>query len=121
MGVFSVVIGALNQGFLQTLKLFSVTLLGSIPLGLLICFGSMNRWMPFHWLSAADAPCGIVGRLCRILSRLRPVRLLTRFFVWIIQGSPMMLLHIIIFFCTGVIMEHTNYPAEVESQFQELA
>ena len=117
MGVFSVVIGALNQGFLQTLKLFSVTLLGSIPLGLLICFGSMNRWMPFHWLSAADAPCGIVGRLCRILSRLRPVSLLTRFFVWIIRGTPLMLQLIIIYYGPGVVMGHSPWPGGETGRF----
>ena len=34
-----VVLPALNAGFLQTLKLFIVTLAGSLPLGLLIAFG----------------------------------------------------------------------------------
>ena len=36
------VLGALNEGFLQTLKLFTVTLLGALPLGLVISFGSMS-------------------------------------------------------------------------------
>lgn len=45
--MFQTVIGALNEGFLQTLKLFVVTLVGSIPLGLIICFGSMSRWAPW--------------------------------------------------------------------------
>ena len=44
------VISALNEGFLQTLKLFVVTLVGSIPLGLVICFGSMSRWAPLGFL-----------------------------------------------------------------------
>ena len=38
-----VVLGALNTGFIQTLKLFFVTLLGAFPLGLLIALGSMSR------------------------------------------------------------------------------
>ncbi|MCF0129561.1 MAG: amino acid ABC transporter permease, partial [Pseudobutyrivibrio sp.] len=33
---FPIVFGALNVGFLQTLKLFAITLIGAIPLGLLI-------------------------------------------------------------------------------------
>ena len=41
--MFQTVISALNEGFVQTLKLFVVTLVGSIPLGLIICFGSMSR------------------------------------------------------------------------------
>ncbi|MBR0257091.1 MAG: hypothetical protein IJQ58_05075 [Synergistaceae bacterium] len=39
-----VVVGALNEGFLQTLKLFAVTLLGAFPLGLIIAFGSLSRY-----------------------------------------------------------------------------
>ena len=50
--MFQTVISALNEGFVQTLKLFVVTLVGSIPLGLIICFGSMSRW----------APLGLPGR-----------------------------------------------------------
>ena len=43
---FPIVVEALNGGFLQTLKLFFVTLLGAIPLGLIISFGSMSRFKP---------------------------------------------------------------------------
>ena len=38
-----VVVSALNVGFLQTLKLFIVTLVGALPLGLVIAFGSMSH------------------------------------------------------------------------------
>ncbi len=34
-----VVLKSLNIGFLQTLKLFMVTLIGAFPLGLVIAFG----------------------------------------------------------------------------------
>ena len=50
MDMFLTVIGALNEGFLQTLKLFAITLIGALPLGLIISFGSMSRWIPFRWL-----------------------------------------------------------------------
>ena len=59
MTEFQTVISALNEGFLQTLKLFFVTLVGSMPLGLIICFGSMNRW----------APLGAIGRRKLALSQ----------------------------------------------------
>ena len=62
---FPVVFAALNTGFLQTLKLFAVTLLGAIPLGLIISFGSMARFKPLAYL--------------------------TRTVVWIFRGSPLML------------------------------
>ena len=58
---FPIVFAALNVGFLQPLRLFAVTLLGAIPLGLLIAFGSM--------------------------SRLGPLSAVVRLFVWIIRRS----------------------------------
>ena len=42
--MFLTVIGALNEGFLQTLKLFAVTLM-------VVSFGSMSRFTPLRWLS----------------------------------------------------------------------
>ena len=43
---FKTVLAALNSGFLKTLQLFFITLIGALPLGLIISFGSMNRWAP---------------------------------------------------------------------------
>ena len=43
-----IVLGALNVGFLQTLKLFFITLLGAFPLGLVIAFGSLSRFKPLQ-------------------------------------------------------------------------
>ena len=67
---FPIVVGALNTGFLQTLKLFFVTLLGAIPLGLIISFGSMSRF--------------------------RPLSYFTKIIVWIIRGTPLMIQLLII-------------------------
>ena len=76
--MFATVIGALNEGFLQTLKLFAVTLVGAIPLGLVVSFGSMSRFTPLRWL--------------------------TRFVVWVIRGTPLMLQLIIIFYIPGYLL-----------------
>jgi len=62
---FPIVIRSLNIGFLQTLKLFFVTLIGAFPLGLLIAFGSMSHF--------------------------RPIKYFSRFLVWIIRGTPLMI------------------------------
>lgn len=75
LAMFLTVIGALNEGFLQTLKLFFVTLIGAIPLGLIISFGSMSLF--------------------------KPLRYLTKTFVWMIRGTPLMLQIIIIFYIPG--------------------
>lgn len=73
-----VVVGALNVGFLQTLKLFFVTLFGAIPLGLVIAFGSMSRF--------------------------RPLSGLTKVVVWIVRGSPLMIQLLIIYYFPGLVL-----------------
>lgn len=74
---FPIVFHALNIGFLQTLKLFFVTLLGALPLGLVISFGSM--------------------------SKIKPISAIVRTFVWIIRGTPLMLQLLIIFYFPGLV------------------
>ena len=66
----------LLAGFWESLKIFLLTLLFSLPLGLVICFGSMSKFSP--------------------------LRALVRTFVWIIRGSPLMLQLIIIFYGPGL-------------------
>ncbi len=78
MEQFPIVVQALNIGFLQTLKLFAVTLLGAVPLGLIIAFGSMSRFRPLSWL--------------------------TKVVVWIIRGTPLMIQLLIIFYFPGLVM-----------------
>ena len=89
--MFSTVVGALNQGFLQTLKLFAVTLLGAIPLGLVISFGSMSRFAPLRWL--------------------------TKTVVWIVRGTPLMLQLIIIYYIPGQIMAASPWGSGESGRF----
>ena len=63
-------------GFWESLKVFLLTLAFSLPLGLVICFGSMSKFSP--------------------------LRSLVRVFVWIIRGTPLMLQLIIIFYGPGL-------------------
>lgn len=64
-------------GFGETLKIFVVTLIFSLPLGLVIAFGSMSKFKP---LSA-----------------------LTRAFVWVIRGTPLMLQLIAVYYGPGLV------------------
>ena len=48
---FSQVTASLLGGFLENCKLFALTLLLALPLGLLITLGSMSRFRPLRWLS----------------------------------------------------------------------
>ncbi len=76
-----IVLQSLNSGFLQTLKLFVVTALGAFPLGLVIAFGSM--------------------------SRLKLLSALTRFIVWVVRGTPLMIQLLVIYYFPGMVM-HNN-------------
>ncbi len=74
----------LLAGFWETLKVFFLTLFFSIPLGLVICFGSMSRFCP--------------------------LRTLCRTFVWIIRGSPLMLQLLIFFYGPGLLFDLPAMP-----------
>ena len=92
MDMFLTVIGALNVGFLQTLKLFAVTLIGALPLGLIISFGSMSRFTPLRWL--------------------------TKTVVWIIRGTPLMLQLLILFFVPGIVLDSGSpWPSGESGRF----
>lgn len=73
------VITTLCGGFLKTLEIFAVTLLGALPLGLIIAFGSM--------------------------SRLIPLKALIRTIVWIVRGTPLMLQLLIIYYGPGILFD----------------
>jgi polar amino acid transport system permease protein len=86
-----IVIKSLNVGFLQTLKLFFVTLVGAIPLGLVISFGSMSRFSPLQKL--------------------------TRFFVWVIRGTPLMIQLLIIYYFPGLVLNNNWWGSGETGRF----
>ena len=75
--MFSTVLQALNSGFLRSLEVFALTLLGALPLGLLISLGSMSRF--------------------------RPLKYLVKFVVWIVRGTPLMLQLLVIYYGPGIL------------------
>ncbi len=111
-----IVIRSLNIGFLQTLKLFFVTLLGAIPLGLVISFGSMNSWRPFGFLFSG---LGIAPqhRLFRWLAEFKPIRLVTRLIVWLIRGTPLMIQLLIIYFFPGLVLKNNIWGSGETGRF----
>lgn len=77
--MFFTVVKALNEGFVPTLKLFFITLLGAMPLGLIISFGAMSRFVPLRWL--------------------------TQTAVWVIRGTPLMLQLMLLFYVPGMVLK----------------
>ncbi len=91
MEQFPIVIRSLNVGFLQTLKLFFVTLIGAFPLGLIIAFGSMSRF--------------------------RPLSYFTRVIVWIFRGTPLMIQLLIIYYFPGLVLHHPIWGGGESGRF----
>lgn len=67
----------LFQGFGTTVLLFALTLVMSLPLGLVVAFGSMSKFKPLRWL--------------------------TKTVVWVIRGTPLMLQVIVVFYVPGLL------------------
>ena len=63
-------------GFVESLKIFFMTLLFALPLGGIVAMGSMTAF--------------------------KPLRAVTRGFVWVIRGTPLMLQLILIFYGPGL-------------------
>ena len=94
-----VIISRLFEGFWLNCQLFGLTLLFAIPLGLIISFGSMSRWAPLAFLGQGKNRSLFV----RWLAQAKPIRFVTRIFVWIIRGTPLMLQLIVIFLGPGLL------------------
>ena len=77
--MFETVMKSLMIGFGETLKIFFLTLLGSLPLGLIISLGSMCKF--------------------------KPLQALVKIIVWIIRGTPLMLQLIIIYYGPGLLLQ----------------
>lgn len=65
----------LLKGFWETVKIFALTLLFSLPLGLVLSFCSMSKF--------------------------KPLKFITKIFIWIIRGTPLMLQLIIVYYGPG--------------------
>ena len=93
MEQFPIVIQSLNVGFLQTLKLFFVTLLGALPLGLIIAFGSMSHF--------------------------RPLKYITNIIVWVVRGTPLMIQMLIIYYFPGLVLNNVVWGGGESGRSEE--
>ena len=90
---------SLLHGLSQSVQLFFLTLLFALPLGLVVAFGSMNKWAPFRFLTRGKRdPSGAL----RAVAAFRPINALTSLLVWVIRGTPLILQLIIIFYGPGM-------------------
>ena len=91
---------SLLQSLSATMEIFFLTLLFSMPLGLVIAFGSMSKWAPLRFLLyGQEAP----GALTRTLAAFRPIGTVCGILVWISRGTPLMLQLIAVFYVPGLL------------------
>lgn len=71
------IVQVLISGFCQNLQIFVLTLALALPCGLIVTLGSMSRFTPLRWL--------------------------TRTFVWVIRGTPLMLQLFVVMYAPGLL------------------
>ena len=89
--MFQTVLSSLSLGFLKSLEIFALTLLGAIPRGLIIAFGSMSRFKPLQYV--------------------------VKLVVWIIRGTPLMLQLLIIYYGPGLILGNNWWGGSSSGRF----
>lgn len=82
---------SLLQGFGGTLKLFALTLVFSLPLGLFISLGTM--------------------------SNVKILRYPLQFLIWVIRGTPLLLQLLVIYYGPGIVLGHNWWGSGTSGRF----
>lgn len=86
-------------GLGATVQLFVLTLVFSLPLGLLVAVGRMSTWAPFAKVGAGAGERGkFGGGLQRIVRSFMPIQLLMRLFIAVLRGTPLMLQLMVVYY-----------------------
>jgi len=89
--MFFTVVQSLSEGFLKSLEIFALTLLGAIPLGLIVSLGTM--------------------------SRIKPLSYFVKLIVWIVRGTPLMLQLLIIYYGPGIMLGNNWWGTGASGRF----
>ncbi len=89
--MFQTVLASLSLGFLKSLEIFALTLLGAIPLGLIISLGSMSRFKPLGFF--------------------------VKLVVWVIRGTPLMLQLLLIYYGPGIVLGSNWWGSGASGRF----
>jgi polar amino acid transport system permease protein len=89
--MFQTVISSLSLGFLKSLEIFALTLVGAIPLGLLISLGTMSRFKPLSYF--------------------------VKLVVWVVRGTPLMLQLLLIYYGPGILLGNNWWGSGSNGRF----
>ena len=82
---FSVMMGILMEGFALTAEIFLITLVGSLPLGVVVALARMSKFKPLAWLA--------------------------QLYISILRGTPLMLQILFIYYGLPFIIDGLKLPA----------
>lgn len=99
MSTFETIFQSLTEGFGKNCMIFAVTLLAALPLGLIIAFGAMSKFRPLQFLARFNC------KVLKAIAKFAPIRWLTRTFVWIIRGTPLMLQIFVVLYAPGLLFD----------------
>lgn len=85
---FSIMLSTMSEGMLRTCGIFFLTLIGSLPFGILVALGRMSTWAPFHRLAKADGSSNV---LVKGLASFKPIQSIVKIYISIMRGTPLML------------------------------
>ena len=74
---FATMVSQLAEGLLVSVEIFLLTLVGSLPLGLLVAFGRMSKW--------------------------KPLRLIVQFYISVMRGTPLVLQLMVVYFGPSIL------------------
>ncbi len=104
------IIQQLGEGMLATLIVFVLTLVFSMPLGLLVAFARMSKWAPFGFLLRKNR---VEGKNLNVdknaeafnargvrnwTGSFKPIQFLAKIYISILRGTPLMLQLLVVYF-----------------------
>lgn len=82
------IVKQLFSGLLSSLWIFILTLVFSMPLGLLLTYGRMSKFAPLRFLAPQNKS---VGKLQLALANFKPIQCICKIWIAIVRGTPLML------------------------------
>ncbi len=96
----------LLDGFGFTVKLFFLTLLFSLPLGLIVAFCRMSNITPFKVLARLGFG---KNKVSKFIVEFNPLRAITKLYISIMRGTPLMLQLMVVFYGPSYLFENINF------------
>lgn len=108
----TVMLFRLSEGMLKSILIFGLTLIFSLPLGLLVSFGRMSTWAPFRCFEKIECRCSgkhlgfkpilLLKKGCVFvlhgIAGFKPVQFIIKVYISIMRGTPLMLQLMVVYF-----------------------